>query len=275
MSFNSNEAQEQQNDNFEVYIITTLDNTYRYTSHNENVLVDGNTYIAAPIKRSAFTDDIIDSNIQCIIQAPITLDFMRYVAAMPIDPVLVEIRKYYYSDTTNYRLMFSGEMKSIAIKDHIGSIVCAASTNILNYKVPVVHAQKYCNNVLYGSVCQAVEANFQHNVIVNVDNNDNTILTSPDFYTLWVADAGCLEYGIATFGNDRRMIVSHQRGVIGAGIIILHFPFRTLTDGDTITVSFGCDKSAKICVNRFNNLLNFTGMVYIPKAANPVYWGVD
>ena len=56
----------------------------------------------------------------------------------------------------------------------------------------------------------------------------------------------------------RRMIVAHT-----GNEIVIQYPFIGLTAPVNITVYAGCDKKAETCLNRFNNILNFTGFPYM------------
>jgi len=66
--------------------------------------------------------------------------------------------------------------------------------------------------------------------------------------------------GILTYYNESRKITAFS-----GGVFTLEYPFTyTVQVGATFTVEQGCDKSATVCKNRFNNLANRSGFPSIP-----------
>jgi len=269
MNYAAKEAAVQQIDSFELFTFVTDNNTYRYTSYATDVVIGADTWQAAPIQRGELVTDMVQGMISCIVQAPVTAQFIQYIVAMPYLSTTVTIRKYFSDDTVNGMLLFTGKINSITIGKNIASVECASSMNELNRKIPKVFIQSFCNNALYGTVC-GVDGNTWKRQIaaITVDPNDKTRLSDITLQTNYPPDHFTLGYVL--FNNEQRYISKH----IG-DTLILHFPFLTLVTGNSIWVYPGCSKNPETCKNKFNNLNNFVGMPYISKAPNPTIYGVD
>jgi len=268
MAYRDNEQAIEQPDSFELYEIANNITTYYLTSYSEDIALDGNTYVAAPIQRGELVTDLIRGSISCTLNIPVTHEFVRYIIAMPFISTTINIRKYFADDTTEGRLLFSGTINSIAVNKNVASIECASSMDELNRKIPRVFVQSYCNNSLYGEVCGIKQAAHRRTIgDIVVDPTDSRIIRS-----VWLS--GCANDaftgGIVEYNNDMRYIAKHL-----GDTLFLHYSFLDLVDGGTITALPGCNKSPEDCARKFRNLANFVGMPYVPKSPNPVLYGVD
>jgi len=269
MNFQLREEATEQGDSFEIYKFTSEEFTYTFTSHNEDVIVDAKTYTAVPIKRGSFSKDLTEGVIRCSVQAPITTFFMEYILAYPVLPVSVEIRKYYFADMSQSALVFYGRINSFTVNGQVGTVECVSSISELNNKVPRVFVQSLCNNVFKGETCGINPASFTSNETVLGISNDGRILTLTGIGALYGWYGG-YKQGIVSFQHDSRYIAEQVTNQIQ-----IHFPLRDLTVGDVVQVTVGCDKTGLTCRYKFNNLLNYVGMPYLPLGPNPVNWGVD
>jgi len=270
MNYAAKEAAVQQIDSFELFTFVTDNNTYRYTSYATDVVIGADTWQAAPIQRGELVTDMVQGMISCMVQAPVSVQFIQYIIAMPYLSTTVTIRKYFSDDTVNGMLLFTGKINSISIGKNIASVECASSMNELNRKIPKVFIQSFCNNALYGTVCGLNAATYQRTINnIVVDPNDNTIITAGGlaFYPI-----DTFTLGIAIFNNEERYISKYE---YTTGTIQLHFPFLNLVTGDTIYVLPGCSKNPETCKSKFQNLNNFVGMPYISRSPNPTIYGVD
>jgi len=269
MDYQEKNAQEQQTDSFETYLFTTVTDTYRYTSYNEDVIIAGETFQKAPIQRSEFELNIVEGIVKVNIQAPISTLFVQYIAGMPFMPTQVVIKRYFADDTTQCALVFNGEIISVTIDKSMANAECVSSMAELNRKIPRVFIQSLCNNSLYGPTCFVDKDLFSvdtlNTLIVNGD--DRSVLSSA---RIGLRPSGFYSLGMTLYHGEFRYITEHYHETI-----VLHFPYLNLKSGDSITVSAGCDKDPETCRDKFHNLENFVGMPYIPLAANPVKWGLD
>lgn len=270
MAIQDKDAESQLGDVLETYHFNNALTDYYYTSHSEDVTIDGNTYQAVPIQRSSFDKGIIDGVSRCTIKAPITTIFYQYVASYPTQPTTVQIKRYYMDDYTESVLVFNGVINSITINKHIAEAECLSNYNELKHSVPGIYIQPYCNNVLYGPICKAKKVPWVRSVIVDEDDQSHLIVhdhvdVGDDYFTL-----GTLEF------NEEKRLITKQTCIDADHInVYLHFPIRDLETGLPVTLYRGCDKTARTCHYDFNNLENFVGMYYIPEGPNPVQWGFE
>jgi len=268
MTYRDNEQAIEQPDSFELYRISNNITTYYLTSYSSDIVVDGNTYIAAPMQRGELVTDLLRGSISCTVNVPVTFDFVRYIIVMPFISTAIEIRKYFADDTTEGMLLFSGMINSIAVNRNVATLDCASSMDELNRKIPRVFVQSYCNNSLYGDTCGVNRADRRRNIQnVTTDLADSRVIRSAwlDGYA-----ADTFTGGIAEYAGDMRYIAKHL-----GDTIFLQYAFFELPNGSTITALPGCNKSPEECVRKFRNLANFVGMPYVPKSPNPVLYGVD
>ncbi|MBQ3675664.1 MAG: phage BR0599 family protein, partial [Campylobacter sp.] len=54
--------------------------------------------------------------------------------------------------------------------------------------------------------------------------------------------------------------------------ITLMFPLKSLSTADLVYVYAGCDKTIKMCRDKFNNSINYGGFPFVP-SKNPVTQG--
>jgi uncharacterized phage protein (TIGR02218 family) len=76
--------------------------------------------------------------------------------------------------------------------------------------------------------------------------------------------------GWITYGQDMRLVTSHTKS---SASVTLQIPFDSrMYVGASVWTYPGCDGAPSTCKNKFNNILKFLGMPYIP-SRNPILWG--
>lgn len=139
----------------------------------------------------------------------------------------------------------------VHFKDYVGTRL---SRNLLTMSI-----QNFCNNILFDENCGLVEAAYEEAAtLTEVTGNllrSPTFAGHPDGY--WYLGKLTLVKSGAT---QIRLITAHTGDQIE-----LQYPFLGIGAevGDSITIRPGCDKKAETCLNRFSNILNFTGFPYL------------
>lgn len=277
----------------ELYTFTfTSGAIQRYTSFERDILpgdFDGvNTYTHMPITRSEFeVDDALSST-----RMKITAPAINLWANMGIQngQIAVKVLKVFLADKTS-QTVFSGLVLSITKMTGQGEAECASKMYYLEKELPRVFFQSSCNNTLFDSKCTMIAANYQYSLLATVSNNGYTLTIDETAYTNFVSDfvtkhgftpplAGTPRKSLWTLGQcsyagESRYITNHT-----SRILQLHYPFSDLTSGVVaVTLLPGCDKTGDYCLNVFGtqptpgNILNFTGMPYMP-AADPTVQAV-
>lgn len=277
MSYNDREADQQQQQSAELYTLISGSTTARLTSYYTDLVVDGQTYTHAPIKRSGFSMEITGSVPTLTIEAPIIAPFAGYVAETPIVPTRILIHKYFlYGATWPNVLMFSGTIQSVQVQQNIARATCVSKEEELTRIIPRVLVQSGCNNNLYDSVCLLNRDSYKTDTTVAIGGvlDDPPRLSSSGFPDP-TDDTTNLRHGWVEFNGDARFIIKHEDAGGGKSTITLHGrQFDGIISGSSITVYQGCDKRPETCKNKFNNLDRFVGFPYVPSASPVLFDGI-
>jgi hypothetical protein len=289
MSFDDNIFSREQGTSAELYIFTFSNGTTLYfTSFERDLLTtetwDGHAYVHLPIRRSEFeNDDALASN-KMQITAPVLNTFASSLISG--GQINVTITKMFLSDKT-YQSIFNGLI--LSIEKNIGEAIatCASKMYFLEKELPRVFFQAPCNNTLFDSKCALLKTNWKYDSInVTISNNGYTATISDsdataigsDFYvkhgfSLPIGTGNVKAFwtlGQITYAGEIRYITNQNNKVLQ-----IHYPFTGIKTG-VISVNLlpGCDKTGFYCLNIFNNIVNFTGMPYMP-ANDPTVIAVE
>jgi uncharacterized phage protein (TIGR02218 family) len=263
MTYQTEIAESQQEPFPEFFEFEQGGNYERYTSFNESLVFRGVTYAAAPIRRGTFSYDTQFGSVNVDITAPISDIFAAYIGNLPIEPVNVVIYRAIKSDLTDYIILFTGTVKMVTVKDRTATAKLEANSSWLFSKIPNIIYQAFCNHDVFDTGCGLIESNWD--VVATI--------TTISGYNIESATFGGFADGYFTGGNvrlstDFRLVTNHVGNVLS-----LQLPFDArLEINDDVVVLPGCDGAPETCVNKYNNLLRFLGMPYIP-SNNPAVWG--
>lgn len=138
-------------------------------------------------------------------------------------------------------------------------------TYILNRMVPPNLIQSSCRHSLYNPNCTLVKSSFASaNAIATppgttLQLNLTTTITVSPFYQLGTC--------VFTSGqnNGLEFFIKNQGVSGGVSFLTLGAPTPFLpAPGDTVEIYPGCDKTIATCSNKFNNLIHFGGMPFVP-----------
>lgn len=258
----------------ELYRISFGNSIEYFTSWPESLTFGGQLYKAAPIKRSGFNLDSQYKNVTMTISAPPTEAFAQYLAGSPAGVTEIIIYRALETDLTDYKVLFSGNIKSISFKDHLCSAEVVSNSNILDNPIPPYLYQSYCNHTIFDAGCSLSASTWSQNLggIVLGEDANGYYAEHAYFGTGFYSDGYFTQGVIASVdGEFVRLITYHDRA---NGKCYLHVPFGSdeLESGDNAYAYPGCDGSPGVCDSKFSNLLHFLGMPYIP-SNNPVIWG--
>lgn len=238
---------------------------FRYTSNNEQVTVNSETYIPlSDIKRSAIeTSSLLDSAQTIDITIPITcpLAVTYNFLKMPLT-LDVEIRVVHRGTNfdTDWKLIWGGESTKFPVSNNTATISTQSVIQSgLGSQLNQVLFQTPCNHNVYDLHCTLDPSLFTTtSTVTNIKNN---VITVDDTD---VAD-GVLAVGklVNTRTGESRVIVSN----IGK-IVTIGYGFIDLVLGDTVEMVQGCDNAYSTCLTKFNNLINFGGFMFLP-TTNP------
>lgn len=246
----------------ELYTLLVGNTYYYYTSHESSIVYGGNTYLPRPLKRTGFSVEKSMKTVDVTISTPVAVAFGEYLAASPYSKTTVTITKVFVSSPdTLSKLIFTGLIYSVSIKNGVSSALFKSSNGLLSRRVPRIIYQTNCNWALFSPQCGLSKANYAYTATVeSVSGND---LTLP---LLVNVPSKKYQGGILAFGTEQRLITNH----VGTTVTVL-VQFAGIVTGDSVKLYPGCNGSPTSCA-AFGNSANFMGMPYIP-TRNALMWG--
>lgn len=152
----------------ELYVVELSNGvTYRYTSHNEDIVWDvgANTYTAIPVQRSSISAKIdLEADAVEIGLANITGDLYDVVQKNVLDSAKVTIKRILWNETFAAGMeiiVFIGRA-DIEFDRQILVLRCKSILNSLNFRVPRLLYQEPCNNRLFDINCSLTRANYDY-----------------------------------------------------------------------------------------------------------------
>lgn len=257
MTYISTEASVDDGNPIELYEFVGTYKTYRMTSYHESVVYDSNSYTAIPIRRRNVKASVQDEKEELKIELPVDEDLVTDygVQAPPQDLELTIYRQHGLSGQTV--VFFKGTVTAITIEGTNRAIITVPSvfTVALQGELPNVFFQAQCNHVLYDTRCTVNPASFTVNSTITGINSTEIIVS-----TVGSQGGTSLVAGRIIVGSEERMVTA-QSGTL----LTILFPFTTNVQvGDSCTLLAGCDHTVHTCRDKFNNVINFGGMPFVP-----------
>ena len=236
--------------------------TYRFTSAAENVVLNGQTYISVPLKRkSVKTGTHNDDTLEMVLEIPYDNIMVQHYAYDTSPPEL-DLTVYRSHQSLNMAFDFVVYWQGPVTAFSVSGALCQLNipglfSTVLAAPFPVIHYQHPCNHVLFDSMCG----------ISRASNSSVSTITAIglDGYTISVLDDGAVDSSLRSgevqllASSERRLIVNNV-----ADVVTLNYPFHTVTVGDSVEMTQGCDHSFATCKAKFSNSLKYGGFPNIP-----------
>lgn len=269
MTYATKDKSVQDGSPIECYKFVGTFDTYRYTDSPVEVVVNNETYEPLPIQRGVIEEgSIIDDAAGVDIAVPFDSDLARdYVGPLTPEKLTIEIRRVHRDDdwATDWKMIWNG----VAIGYGSSGLMFSISTisNLqakLHGGVNSVYYQTTCNNVLYDDRCQISRSAFTTTSTVTAVS-DTAVTVDDDGFNDHALSAG---EAVNNRTGERRLILDNLANVVDIG-----YPFIDCKVGDSISLTAGCDHSFSTCNVKFDNIVHFTGFMYIP-TKNPFEDGI-
>jgi hypothetical protein len=157
--------------------------------------------------------------------------------------------------------LFGGKISDCRAQRTELQLTAKSDLEILDVKFPRNVYQSGCSRTLFDAGCGLLAANFSHASTVASAASDKLSLAC----ALSQAD-GYFNQGVLTFSSGALQGVTRTVKSHAGGVITFSRPLPSVPPtGAAFSVSAGCDKKQATCKNKFNNLIYFLGMPYIPK----------
>ena len=230
---------------------------WRYTDGDVPITYDSNLYSPVAISRSSVNYNAKLDITTLKISAPSLQDpVVDYLSVNPVEILWISVMKLHRDqDPFEADVVFIGQIKEVSFKGIQGSINCVGFEHFLKSTIPVDRYQKNCNHIVFDDGCKLVAADYLLSVVVGVSTN-GIILTATEF---GAAGDGYYIGGKVNAGPESRTIVNH----VGNEITLM-YKMLDLESGDLVEVYPGCDGRGVTCRDKYNNILNFFAMEFIP-----------
>lgn len=255
--------------NIDMFLFKLPNESYAYTTSFYPINYNNISYIPYVIKRSGF-DIAKDENsgelkITVPRDNPIALLYTNQSPAFQIEITLFQRSENLGQIITAWR----GQIRTVSFVDGEAEITCEPKSAQFNLSKNRMSYEKTCNNVLYSVECGIDASHHSVDLLISSALN-NTLEYKNDL-------ANYEEYrgGYISHGNDKAMITKVTRTTPSL-IVITFYLSKDISDiqsGDIVRFFKGCSRTLDNCKNRFNNVVNFKGIPYMPNQ-NPFSDGV-
>ncbi len=258
MSYDERETGINSGSPLEFYEFATTDQTWRLTSADIDLTLDGDTYTSIALSRSEISDDqeqrrgkvnvMIDPNHEIA---------GLFVAYMPSTPLFLTIRRNHDGEAdAAVVVIFNGRVNQAIFGDPL-TLLCVPDTDDLKKQIPAGTFQTQCNHILYDKGCKIDPEDFKRSATILTVSADGLTLTADAFGD---ETANWFQNGYIQKGLQRRMILTHS-----GDTVTLIAPLNGLQAGDAIFAFAGCDRDFNgDCVNKFDNATNYQGFKWVP-----------
>lgn len=243
----------------ELYTFVRETKVWRYTTGEDPVTVDGQTFIPQPMQRNAIeqSSDMIRNKltISCTSELGVISSFR---AGVPSGITTVLVQGFHYG-IAEYVTKWQGRILSVEFQERTAKIGCEPILTTLLRPVLRRFYQLSCPHVLYGPDCRVSRALFR--VDGTLTGQAGTLLTSAVF---GAAPEGYFSGGYIDWlegdESQRRFILSHT----GSNIVV-NIPFINMPNNAGINAYPGCDHTLATCNTKFDNDINYGGQPYYPQ----------
>jgi len=244
----------------ELYEFTIGPNHWRYTSGDENQVLNGLTFKREPLKRSKLEigEEINRANLKIHLPRdnPVADLFRLYP---PGAVMLVRIWRRHRGDADAV-LLWHGRVLNCEFAGGEAILHSEPALTSLRRNALRRFWQRQCPHVLYSTSCKVSQSAYKISDQASAVNG-----TQVDVPAAAGQADGYYAGGIFSWGNpsgvvESRIILSHT-----GTTLTLAAPIHDLVAGDTVDISPGCDHTLSTCTGRFGNAENYGGWPYIPR----------
>ncbi len=246
----------------ETYVIVLGAVTFRFTSAEDDLVIDGNDYEAISIVRN----QVLIGSDQQRRTLTVTVDAdnafaSQYVNNIPGERATLSLFRYQRDETPPFDttvLLFTGKVQSVKFpNDGINAAIQVRSIEAaLSRNVPRVTYMGMCGAFLYDRFCNADPTLFNHiGTVTLVDGNDIT-----------VSGAGASGFDFVS-GYCRPVAEEDFRLVLAQSgdVLTLLLPFQNDHTGASLQVFAGCDHLIEgDCALVFDRVIDFLGFAFVP-----------
>lgn len=268
-----------------LFLFTRQNLTWRFANSDRDLVIGGNTYLAAQIERGEIKQTVERAKDRLTIKLPYLRDpdALEYPSTQPLgdnwhpyipsDEVQVICMTTHYGDTDPPKVEWMGVVTQPKFGDVELELHCDPTNGYARARNQGPKWQRGCWKTVYSTGLRGCNLGVDaFKVDESLDAVSGLVLTATEFGTAPLSLAG--GYVTWTRGDglvERRSIMAHS----GTGITLL-YGASDLAPGVAVTARPGCPRTWAACEAR-GNTINFGGAIYKPvknpKEGVSMSWG--
>lgn len=268
MTYNADEASVYGGRPIELYAFVGTFVSYYYTSHNEDVIYQGQRYTAKPIKRSRLkittpSAGNNDLTIDLAADDPLILSYAFGVAPPDLDLTLTR-----YHSPDDVVIYWRGNVTNVRVANNIGQLISPNEIGrAMAGETPSVFYQTPCNNVLGDARCGVDLEALKH--LTYMTSYDPNQFSDVEVQSVGGRPDNYYTNGVFQTPLETRPIKAHV-----GNVLTLAYPLTQRRYRMPVTLFPGCNLGyTSDCRDKFNNQVNFGGYPFIPNI-NPFVSGI-
>lgn len=241
--------------------------TFRYTNHDQDVVVDHTTYTAIPITSDNFVSTSESDNSSLAINVPIGNPVAELFKVYPPSEVVsaTVFCENVIDDSSDYVVFWKGRITSAqwqpdCVTLNTDSILLTMQRGGLQTRF-----SKQCTTYIYSSLCKMVPATWRvKDSCGAVSGRVITVAAAIGKDDNYFA-GGYMEYVDSVNGNTQVRTI--RSSLSASGELTLAQAPMNLIAGMEVSLYPGCDNTLATCDAKFSNTPNYRGTPYIPTSS--------
>lgn len=267
MTYESQEESVEAGRPVELYEFVIGTTTYRYTTAEDEVTFNSQTWFPRQIQRTSpeIASDENAKELTLTIPAddPVA---SQYIDIAPGQKMALTITRFHRGDAGSL-IFWQGRITGASFTDQGRKATLRGLTieSANSRQIPRHKYQGLCNHVLYDARCAVTRSSFKYTGTISAVNGNIITVAGLNVNGADWALGGFVDFNT---GEDARVVLAQS----GDDLTML-LPFKADVLGSTVDVYAGCDHSIATCNTKFSNLINYGGFVYVPQI-NPFQRGL-
>ncbi len=269
------------NDSFPTELFTfssaAFDTNYYYTSADEEITYNGNTFIPIELTRSSpeATRETGAALLELTVPRNTALAKL-WSAFVPARTVWLTVHRYHRSESGSPEVVifWQGKVRGVTWNNNLANIQCLPIDAAFNRNGLRVTYSGTCRHQLYGSRCKVPLNDFKKSATITaiVDNK----IYSPDFVTdvdnVTPVPADWWAAGFVSEPITSQLAYTTKSNGTEVELLV---PIVGLVPGSVIEIAAGCDHKSTTCRIKYVNIENYGGLGLYISDKNPFTVRID
>lgn len=268
MTYEAREESVQDGAPVELYEFARNAKIWRYTSAGQDIGDSSETWVSAPITRTAVETNTEQARNALKLTVPRNLEVAYlFRISPPTDVIALTVRRFHRGEPDDTAAIWLGRVLNVSFEGARAIMNCEpVSASIKRQGLRRLY-QMQCPHVLYGPGCTVDKE--AHKIDTTVSSISGVTVTVGALLSKPYA-GGFIQYEDADGNFETRFIRSFS-----GTTLTLNFPFNGLAPSDPVTVFPGCDHTMETCDSEYSNINNYGGMPFFgtknPFDGTPIY----